>query len=112
MTSSASRLARYEAFECACMLRSAPRSLACCSMLLYVVVVEVRGFGGLVLRSLRNPWGMSVILVVWVLLSGLLVLICGHVRRPPMEGSASVKIMSGRVLPSTTLRAPLSAVSL
>jgi len=28
-------------------------------MMLYVVVVNVRGFGGLVLRSLRNPLGMS-----------------------------------------------------
>ena len=64
MTSSASRLARYVASKCACMVWSGPRSLACCSMLLYAVVVEVRGFGGLVLRSLRNPLGMSAILLV------------------------------------------------
>jgi len=112
MTSSASRLARYGASECACILWSAPRSLACCSMLLYVVVVEVRGFGGLVLSSLRILLDMSAISVVWVLLSGLVVLICGHVRRPPMGGCTSVKAMSGRVLPSTTLRAPSSAASL
>jgi hypothetical protein len=55
-------------------------------MLLYVVVVEVHGFGGLVLSSLRIPLCMSAILVIWVLLSGLVVLICGHVRNPPMGG--------------------------
>jgi hypothetical protein len=81
-------------------------------MLLYVVVVEDWGFGGLVLNSLRIPLCMSAILVMWLLLSGLVVLICGHVRNPPMGGSASVKIMSGRVLPSTTLRAPSSVSSL
>ena len=87
MTSSASRLARYGASEFACMLWSAPISLACCSMLLYVVVIEVRGLCGLVLSSLRFPLCMSEILMVWVLLSGLVVLICGHVHRPPMGGS-------------------------
>jgi hypothetical protein len=81
-------------------------------MVLYVVVVDVRGIDGLVLRSLRNPLGMSAILVVWVLLSGLLILISGHVRMPPMGGSASVKVASGFCLPSTNLRAPSSATSL
>jgi len=94
------------------MMWSAPRSLACCSMMLCVDVIDVRWFSGLVLKSLRNPLGMSAILVVWMLLSGLLILICGHVRRPPIGGSASVKVMSGRFLPSTTLRAPSSATSL
>ena len=68
------------------MLRLAPRSLARCSMLLYVVVIEVRGFGGLVLSSLGIPLCMSAILVFRVLLSGLVVLICGHVRNRPMGG--------------------------
>ena len=81
-------------------------------MLLYVVVIEVRGFGGLVLSTLRIPLCMSAILMIWALLSSLVVLICGHVRNPPMGGSASVKIMSGRVLQSTTLRAPSSVSSL
>jgi len=94
------------------MMWPAPSYLARYSMLLYVVVVEVQGFGGLVLNSLRIPLCMSAILVIWVLLSGLVVLICGYVRKPPMGGSASVKVMSGHVLPSTTLRAPSSALSL
>ena len=81
-------------------------------MLLYVVVIEVRGFGGLVLSTLRIPLCMSAILMIWALLSSLVVLICGHVRNPPMGGSASVKVMSGRVLQSTTLRAPSSVSSL
>ena len=64
MTSSASRLARYGASKCACMMWSAPRSLPCCSMVLYVVMVEDRGFGGLVLSSIRIPLCMSTILVI------------------------------------------------
>jgi len=55
-------------------------------MLLYVVVVDVWGFGVLILSSLRIPLCMSAILVIRVLLSGLVVLICGHVRKPPMGG--------------------------
>ncbi len=38
--------------------------------------------------------------------------ICGHVRSPPIGGSASVDIMSDVLCPSTTLRAAVSASSL
>jgi len=38
--------------------------------------------------------------------------ICGHVRRPPIGGSASSNVLSGEVSPSTTALASLSAVSL
>ena len=34
-------------------------------MMLYVDLVDVRGFGGLVLRSLRNPLEMFVIFDLW-----------------------------------------------
>ncbi len=109
MTSSASRLSRYGVSECAGMMWSAPSSLACCSILLYVVVVEVWDFGGLVLR---NPLCMSAILVMWV----FFIWFGGFDLRPcamsSFGGSASVKVMSGRVLSSTTLRAPSSASSL
>jgi len=69
------------------MAWSAPRSLARCSMLLCAVVIEARGFGGLVLSSLRIPLCMSAILVIKVLVFGLVVLICGHVRKPHMGGA-------------------------
>ena len=39
-------------------------------------------------------------------------LICGYVHRPPIGGSASLKVMSGKVLSVTTVLAALSAVSL
>jgi len=112
MTSSTSRLAQYEASECACMLWSAPRSLACCRMVPYVVVVEDRGFGGLVLSSI---YAYSIVYVcnfgdlgafIWFGSFGL-----WPCAQTPYGGSASVKAMSGRVLPSTTLRAPSSAAS-
>ncbi len=64
-------------------------------MLLYVVVVEVCDLSGLVLSSLRIPLCMSAILVMWVLLFGLVVLICGHVRIPPM----GVRLCEGYVGP-------------
>ncbi len=64
MTSSASRLARYGASECACMLWSAPSSLAFLRMELYVVVDVFWGLCGLDLSSLRIPVCMSAILVV------------------------------------------------
>ena len=54
-------------------------------------------------------------LVSFLMRSGLLdgfSLICGHVRRPPIGGSASSKVMSGYLSPSTTDLAALSAVSL
>jgi hypothetical protein len=49
-------------------------------------VVGVRGFKSLVLSSLHIPVCMSAFLVIWVILFGLVVLICGHVRKPPMAG--------------------------
>ena len=54
-------------------------------------------------------------LVNFLVCSCLLVgcsLICGHVRSPPIGGSASSKVMSGCLSPSTTDLAALSAVSL
>ncbi len=45
-------------------------------------------------------------------LFGIVRRICGHVRRPPMGGSASVNMMSGGAVPSTTALATVSAVSL
>ncbi len=51
----------------------------------------------------------------FLMCSGLLVgfsLICGHVRRPPIGGSASTKVMFGNFSLSTTALAALSAVSL
>ena len=41
-----------------------------------------------------------------------LCLICGHVRRPPIGGSASSNVMSSVCSPSTIALAILSAVSL
>ena len=38
--------------------------------------------------------------------------VCGHVQRPPMGGSAVVKVISGVLVPSTKPRAPASASSL
>ena len=45
-------------------------------------------------------------------LLGGLCLICGHVRRPPIGGSASSNVMSGVCSLSTTALAALSVVSL
>ena len=45
-------------------------------------------------------------------LSGAVCLICDHVRRPPMGGSASSNVMSGETSPSTTALAAVSAASL
>ena len=53
-------------------------------------------------------------LVSFLLCSCLLAgfsLICGHVRRPPIGGSASSKVRSGCLSPSTTDLAALPAVS-
>ncbi len=63
MTSIASRLARHGVLECVCMLWSAPISLACCSILLHVVVVDAVGYGG-VLVIFCIPLCMSAIFVV------------------------------------------------
>ena len=41
---------------------------------------------------------MSAILVMWVLLSGLVVLICGQVRNPPMGGVSFVENYVGPCL--------------
>ncbi len=76
------------------MLWSAPISLACCSILLYVVVLDVVGCGG-VLIIFRIPLCMSAIFLVCMVLSGLVVLVYGHVRNLAMGGSAAVKMASG-----------------
>jgi len=55
------------------------------------------------------------ILVHFTMVSGLLgvvLLICGHVLRPPTSGSASSNVMSGEASPSTIALAALSAASL
>ena len=54
-------------------------------------------------------------LVSFLICSGLfggVCLICGHVRRPPIGGSASANMMPGVVSPSTNDLAALSVVSL
>ena len=89
------------------MLWYVPSSLACCSMLLYVVVVEVWGSCGLVLSNLRIPLCMSAILVMWVLLSGLVVLICGHVRNPPIGGVRFDESYVGPCLASNQVKGAL-----
>ena len=43
---------------------------------------------------------------------GVVILICGHVLRPPTSGSASSNVMSGVASPSTAALAALSAASL
>ncbi len=45
-------------------------------------------------------------------LSGVVCLVCGHVRRPPTSGSASSNVMSGGASSSTTTLAAVSAASL
>ena len=45
-------------------------------------------------------------------LSGVVLLICGHVLRPHTGGSASSNVMSGMASPSTTCLAVSSAASL
>ena len=60
----------------------------------------------------RLVWRSGSLVDVLVVLSGLGLWVMGHVRRPPMEGSASVSVMSGRMSVSTTPRAPASAASL
>ena len=54
-------------------------------------------------------------LVSFLMCSGLIVGLCliyGHVRRPPISGSASSNVISGVCSPSTTALAALSVVSL
>ena len=92
----------------------------CCSLflcLLPLVGVSIdalcgRGFVG-VIEFFFMP---ALRLVSFLMCSGLLVglsIICGHVRRPPIGGSASSKVMmSGKFSPSTTALAALSAVLL
>ncbi len=65
--------------------------------------------------SLINVFMPIFILVSFMMVSGLsgvVCLICGHVRRPPMGGSTSSKVMSGGTSPSTTALAAVSAASL
>jgi hypothetical protein len=55
------------------------------------------------------------ILVSFEMVSGFLgvvCVVCGHVRMPPMGGSASSNVMSGGASPSTTALATVSAASL
>ncbi len=77
------------------MLWSAPSSLACCSIMLYIVVIDAGGCGVCVLSLFRIPLCMSAILVVCMVLPGLEVRVCGYVRNPPMGGSVAVKMISG-----------------
>jgi len=70
----------YGAREYACMLKSGPVALAACrsAKTPLVVVLCVVSFVGFLIPVLR--------LVIIRNVSGFLVLICGHMRRPPMEG--------------------------
>jgi hypothetical protein len=92
------------------MLKYVPESLAACRSF------PKTPFVAAVLLVCLSSFMMHVLrLVSFLMCSGLLVgfsLICGHVRRPPIGGSASSKVMSGKFSPSTTALAALSAVSL
>ena len=74
-------------------------SLACLSIVLYIVFGVLR----VVMLCLRMVFRRLVCkswsLVEVLLLSGLGSIIMGHVRRPPMGESASVYVMSGRMSP-------------
>ena len=67
------------------------------------------------LVCLSSVFMLAFRLVSFLMCSGLsvgLCLICGHVRRPPIGGSASSNVMSSEFSPSTTALVALSAVSL
>ena len=86
--------------EYACMLKFVPVSLAACRSFPYtpfVVTVLLVCLSSFLMYALR--------LVSFLMCSDLLVglsLICGHVRRPPIGGSASSNVMPGKESPSTT----------
>ncbi len=92
------------------MLRSFHVSLAACRSSPFTPFVAA-----VLLVCLSYFFMLALRLVIFLMCSGLLVgfsIICGHVRRPPIGGSASSKVMSGKFSPSTTALAALSAVSL
>ena len=92
------------------MLKPVPVSLASLSSLPktpLVITLLLVCFSSFLMPALR--------LVSFLMVSGLVegvCLICGHVRRPSIGGSASSNMMSGVVSPSTPALATLSAVSL
>ena len=94
------------------MLWSASASRAVWSIVLYMVFVVFNVVLLCLRMSFRKLVWRSGSLVVVMVLSGLWLWVVGHVRRPPMGGSASVNVMSGKISPSANLRAPASALSL
>ncbi len=91
------------------MLKSVPVSLAAYGSTPKIPLVIVDVVSLIVLF-------MSVFTLVsfWMVsgLSGGVCLICGHLRRPPTCGSASLNVMSSGTSPSTTALATVSAASL
>ncbi len=92
------------------MLKSLPVSLAACrsspkTPLVFAILLVC--FSSFLILALRfvSFWMFSGML-------GVLYLICGHVRRPPIGRSAFSNVMSGVYSPSTAAFAALSAVSL
>jgi hypothetical protein len=108
-TSYPSRMYVFGGCENACMMKSDPVSLA---SLRRLPKTPLRGtvllvcFSSFLILALR-------LVICWMFpgLFGGVCLICGHVRRPPIHGSASLNTVSGAVSPSTTALAALSVVS-
>ena len=92
VTSYASRLDLYGDCEYYCIVKYVPVSLASCRSLPkmpLVVIVSLLCLSSFLMPALR--------LVSFLMFSGLLgglCLICGHVRKPPIGGSASSNVMS------------------
>ena len=77
---------------------SLPKCLSfCCMSLLALIAILMLVFRLVIL------WMESV-------LFGAVSLICGHVRRPPMTGSASIKVMFGGAFPSLVVLSPLFSI--
>ncbi len=96
--------------EYACMLKFAPVSLAAWRIVPktpLVLVMWVVALINFLLPILRLE-------IIWMVsgLFGVVRIIYGHVRRPPIGGSASSNITSGGYSPSTTAPATESADSL
>ncbi len=91
-------------------MKSDPVSLAACRSfprIPFVVAILLVCFSSFFMLALR----FASFRMFFGLLGGL-GLICGHMRRPPIGGSASSNVMSGVCSPSTSALAALSAVSL
>jgi hypothetical protein len=108
-TSYESRRYLYGYCECVCMLKSVPVSLAFFSSSPKMPLDVVYVFSLIVVLM---PVFISVSFTMVSGLLGAVLLICGHVLRPPTCGSASSNVMFVEASPSTTALAALSAASL